>query len=166
MARDVAPGAQPAACATRRNVRAAVLRGPHQSGSRQADGHFADCGGRYAAPRPQETSAGNYPARDRQREHPMNNEHFSRLLESVRQETAPAQAEREAASRGYARLEEAAALDGGPCAGFRAQFEAYRQRARGEKRAMLLQGHLHSWVAGRTRYHGDLKAGVISIVAP
>jgi hypothetical protein len=95
----------------------------------------------------------------------MNNDNFKQLLESVRQDAAPADAERGAASRVYARLEEAAGTAGGACSGFRSQFEAYRQGTLGEARRMLLEDHLHSCVACRTDYHGDRKAEVISIAA-
>jgi ferric-dicitrate binding protein FerR (iron transport regulator) len=95
----------------------------------------------------------------------MTKHEFEQLITSIREDRAPDQAEREATSRVYARMEEAALETGGACAGFRAQFAAYREGSLGEARRMLLEDHLHSCVACRLEYGGERKAEVPSLSA-
>lgn len=100
----------------------------------------------------------------------MNNQEFDRLLDSIREDAADAEAVRQAAGRVRGRLE----AEAGParvvahldtCADFRAVLPAYRSGALAEARRMLVEDHLHSCVACRKVFQGPGRAAVIPLAA-
>lgn len=89
----------------------------------------------------------------------MTNKDFDRLLNSIRESQPDPAALDAAAGRVRDRLASGSVPD--LCAGFRADFEAYRHGRLGEARRMLLEDHLHTCVACRHEYSGAGKEAVV-----
>ncbi|MEO8096222.1 MAG: FecR family protein [Acidobacteriota bacterium] len=83
----------------------------------------------------------------------MNNGEFDRIVDSIRGQQPSAEETQAAGERVRERLQHAAPANS-LCAGFRAEFGAYRAGHLSEARKMLLDDHLHSCVACRREYSG------------
>jgi hypothetical protein len=95
--------------------------------------------------------------------HPMNKQEFDRLLGSIREEAPDSGAIRQAGERVRTRLEEelGAAASAGilrTCADFRELKTAYRNHLLTDSRRMLVEDHLHSCVACRKAFAGNVIA--------
>jgi hypothetical protein len=82
----------------------------------------------------------------------MTNQEFDRVLDSIRADVPAPEAAEAAAQRVGEKL-----TTGGlspACAGFRADFEAFRAATLSDARRMLLEDHLHSCALCRREYSG------------
>src|SRR5580704_4678763 len=100
----------------------------------------------------------------------MTNQDFDRLLNSIREDTADADAVDQAGARVRGRLQSEAGSDASAmvarldsCADFRALLPAYRNNTLSEARRMLMEDHLHSCVACRRVSQGGGRAVVTPI---
>jgi hypothetical protein len=90
----------------------------------------------------------------------MTDQDFDRLVNSMHDDVPDAETVRAAGERVREKL---ATPANKLCAGFRADFDAYRSGQLAESRRMLLEDHLHSCVACRREYSGARPAAVIAI---